>query len=389
MSNSAFSIFMSQVRNLGDSTQRLWQQCDFNENQFSEICYTKLQEFSRAADFNLENLLEDLVLSGELSGIQKNHFFSQMQVTLYQEENFFIELLNWTEGSTSTHDHSFSGAFLVLQGTSFHSSYKFEKIKVINSRLHVGNLLLNQAEILRTGSVREIKAGGDFVHSVFHLSLPTCTLVIRTNIEKNYLPQLDYKGQHIAHAPDHVTFKQKHIIQSLSVAKSWGEEYYEAFFKKILISADVESLIIILNKIIHEVDSTRLSIIKNILNTHDLGDLIFSSFLEERGKRNCSKLKTIFKKENERLLMAAIIFLKNRKDIFKFYEDTYKESWEIELKPALNALLTMSPVIDKKLVETYSEMMINGKWQEEVLLNYSSWDEVSKFLFLPFIQDGL
>jgi hypothetical protein len=43
---------------------------------------------------------------------------------LVQELGTRIEALFWVDGTTSIHQHSFSGAFQVLAGKSIHSRYR-------------------------------------------------------------------------------------------------------------------------------------------------------------------------------------------------------------------------------------------------------------------------
>src|SRR5213075_397838 len=53
--------------------------------------------------------------------------FGNPPLTLYTCGGFYIQALFWLDGTTSIHDHAFSGAFTVLAGSSIHSRFEFER----------------------------------------------------------------------------------------------------------------------------------------------------------------------------------------------------------------------------------------------------------------------
>src|SRR5262249_38085080 len=109
--------------------------------------------------------------------------FGQPPVTLYRARDFYISALYWLEGTTDIHEHGFSGAFRVLEGSSIHAVYDFSRPATITPRLAYGHLLLSEAELLRKGATRRIQLGGEFIHSLFHLDSPSVTIVVRTGRE--------------------------------------------------------------------------------------------------------------------------------------------------------------------------------------------------------------
>jgi hypothetical protein len=69
---------------------------------------------------------------------------------------------------------------------------------MLNEGFGVGELSLAGAERLRTGDVRTIEAGRDFVHAVYHMDTPTVSLVVRSKVDTRSLPQLAYLNPGIA-----------------------------------------------------------------------------------------------------------------------------------------------------------------------------------------------
>jgi hypothetical protein len=111
---------------------------------------------------------------------------------LFQGPRFYIEALFWLSGTTDIHEHAFSGAFAVLSGSSVHSHWRFIPERTINSRMLCGRMDRVSTEILRPGSVQPINSGNQLIHQLFHLDLPSVTIVVRTYQDRHRLPQYKY-----------------------------------------------------------------------------------------------------------------------------------------------------------------------------------------------------
>jgi hypothetical protein len=108
--------------------------------------------------------------------------FGQPAITLWSNEKLRIELYFWNSSSTSVHSHAFAGAFTVVDGLSFQTSFQLEEVQGVEEQ---GSSTLNctgkQHEFLYPGKIQEINQGLSFTHEVIHLQHPTVTLIIRTN----------------------------------------------------------------------------------------------------------------------------------------------------------------------------------------------------------------
>jgi hypothetical protein len=127
--------------------------------------------------------------------------FGEPPITVYRGRDFYISALYWLDGTTSIHQHGFSGAFRVLVGSSIHAEYAFARQEAVNSRLLVGDLGFAGAELLRPGDVRPIRAGDAFIHALFHLERPSVTIVIRTDADDVGTPQFRYYRPGLAFDP--------------------------------------------------------------------------------------------------------------------------------------------------------------------------------------------
>jgi hypothetical protein len=154
--------------------------------------------------------------------------FGEPPITLVQSGNAAIELLLWRTGRTAIHQHSFSGAFCVLDGSSLHCSYGFSSRYELDPRLLLGDVDLLQFEILTKGNARTILPGNKFIHGLFHLESPTITLVAR-RAEASTGTQFAYIRPHAAIgyvAPDSVA-RRCEAIRTLANDAARCERFVE------------------------------------------------------------------------------------------------------------------------------------------------------------------
>ncbi|HSY50273.1 MAG TPA: hypothetical protein VLC46_15785 [Thermoanaerobaculia bacterium] len=100
--------------------------------------------------------------------------------TVWSNPHFFVNVYVYTTPEVVVHDHDFSGAFMNLSGVTIHCTYELGGAEAIDETVHVGALRLKNIEAISEGRVRTIEAGEGFIHQVWHISLPTVVLVVRT-----------------------------------------------------------------------------------------------------------------------------------------------------------------------------------------------------------------
>jgi hypothetical protein len=185
---------------LGEAVEHAWRNRNYDELAFPDLASEAL-----VACGALASRPEDVarwVGSGNLPRqIRLDSTFGEPPVTCFSNENFYIELLFWLDGTTSIHQHGFSGAFKVLAGSSIHTEYQFSCRDRVSSRLMLGDMQSLGSELLQQGDVRPIRAGDGFIHSLFHLDRPSMTVVVRTYQDIGRAPQYDYVPPCVARDP--------------------------------------------------------------------------------------------------------------------------------------------------------------------------------------------
>lgn len=184
---------------LGRAVEQTWAAHRNNEDHFPGVAAGVLTEMPVPNDVDAIGVLEFLTSRHRLVP-QEELGFGEPPVTLYRARDFRISALYWLDGSTTVHQHMFSGAFRVLAGSSIHARYHFSPAETVTSRLLVGDLRFGRAELLQCGDVREILAGDAFIHALFHLDRPSVTIVVRTD-RQEIGPQFEYLRPGLAFDP--------------------------------------------------------------------------------------------------------------------------------------------------------------------------------------------
>lgn len=184
---TASSIF-SHVAALGARVEEAWKAVHRDEKALPDIAFDALGRFDPPA-FRLDDVSRFL-LTTRTAQPTVDRVFSDMPVTVYRGDGFYVELLIWVDGTTAIHQHGFSGAFRVLHGSSLHSVYEFEEMRRINSRTRLGRVTCTGMRYLKPGDRHRIRSGPDgLAHALFHLERPSVTLVVRTDGDPDAGPQ--------------------------------------------------------------------------------------------------------------------------------------------------------------------------------------------------------
>lgn len=235
---------MDFFERLGTHISRSWHRCNYDSAVFPEIANLALQEMPPISEVTLWDITKWTMLGNTLPAqYDLDADFGQPPLTVYNGPGFSIDILFWVTGVPRIHQHSFSGAFYVLDGSSIHSTWNFVADRTLLNRVLLGRLRLQDAELLTPGETRPIIAGSRHIHATFHLERPTLTVVVRTRNESGALPQYAYMFPSIAYAsqeaPPHVIRRRQ--ILSMLLASGRHREFSEVM-RHAAATADAEAL---------------------------------------------------------------------------------------------------------------------------------------------------
>jgi hypothetical protein len=231
---------MKEHRELGERIHAVWARHHFDEDCFPEIAAEAIREAAPHAHFRHDDVLTEWLLGAGALEHSRNAEFGEPPITVYASSRFMIEILHWLDGTPSIHQHGWSGAFCVVAGSSLHSRYAFTQTRRISSSLRLGRLEFERAELLEAGDCREIRSGGDLIHSVFHLDRPSISMVVRTYQERDRLPQWSYVKPFVAFDPYAPAFiRGRRLRKMLDMLAVTDRSRYQAFVERMSNEGDL------------------------------------------------------------------------------------------------------------------------------------------------------
>jgi hypothetical protein len=219
------SICKHYFARLAAGVWRLWKEYQYDEAAFSDVALRMLTEEPPADQISFLDVAKFGLFTNPLPfQTDIESVFGQPPLTVHWQPEFRIEVLFWTSTVTGIHQHAFSGAFHLLTGSSLHTVWDFKCEERVSSQLLLGALDLKKAELLGVGDTTAIVAGNRFIHATYHLDRPTITVVIRTNSEKNHLPQYSYLEPFIAYDLIHGNAGVRRRLQLLAMLSATGRD---------------------------------------------------------------------------------------------------------------------------------------------------------------------
>ncbi len=235
---------MEFFQRLGSVVGRLWKERNYNEEDFPEVASRGLSELPPHQHVSLWDVAKWGLTTEQLPPqADLGAKFGQPPLTVYSARDFRIEVLFWVQGIPAIHQHSFSGAFHVMHGSSLQCLWDFKPVEQLAMRLAVGQVSLTKAELLRKGDSRPILAGKQMIHSTFHLDRPSLTVVVRTLGEIDKLPQYAYLPPTIAYAEQNDVPSVKRRTQLLRMLLISGKHAeFSEIVRHILATEDAYSI---------------------------------------------------------------------------------------------------------------------------------------------------
>lgn len=239
---------------------------------------------------------------------------------LFQAPRFYVEALFWLSGTTAIHEHGFSGAFAVLAGGSVHSHWRFIPERTVNSRMLCGRLERVSTEILRPGGMRPIHSGSRLIHQLFHLEVPSVTIVIRSYVDRNRLPQYEYLLPGLAIDPED---REPLRTRRLMFLEGMAREQIEGLRKyacNLVENGELETIYYMFSALTRrKVDKTLLEELYSKAREHhgEIIDLFQRVCATERRTRLMTSLRSKTSNSEVRFLLALLMLMPDREAIFE------------------------------------------------------------------------
>jgi hypothetical protein len=331
---------------LGSLVEQRWRDVNYRESLFPETAVGVLAEANLTERIDPWQIIRWVQRTSNLPPQQDiDAKFGNPPITLYVAPRFYIDVYYWLDGTTDIHQHSFSGAFQVLLGSSIHSHYRFENSQAINEHFLIGNLKLENVTLLNRGDIQPIFPGASFVHSLFHLDRPSATITIRTNHTPTAAPQYSYQRPCIGEDP---FFKDPSItrkVQTLSLLFGMNHPETDVFAEELLHNSDLQTSFAVLEAAYRHLTSNSLQRVFDPSASHERfqhliqtardkhGELVegFQAVFEERERQfEIVRRRQFISREEHRFLLALLLNVPDRSMLLELVGARFPDADPVE-----------------------------------------------------------
>jgi hypothetical protein len=307
------------VDELGNRVEELWLRTDYDPRRFPEIAAGAL------ADARLpERLSPDEIIRWALNtpvlpaqpDIEAR--FGQPPVTLYRARRFYIDALHWIDGSTTIHEHSFSGAFQVLRGSSIETRYGFTVDREIDGHFAFGTLEVKSTTLHARGDIEQIYSGhGGLIHGLFHLERPSITIVVRTERDGSAGPQFNYTRNGIATHPFLADESRDRVLQIVTMLRSIEHPELESIVGDLVARSDVHTAYRVLDVCSSLPDNALFERVVERVSDRTVAERFREAFRETRRLAFLYSRRALVKNTDLRFLLGVLLNARRRRDALK------------------------------------------------------------------------
>ena len=337
---------MEEFQKLGEQVESRWRAENYSEQLFPEIAAQALVEADLPARVDPWEIIRWVQTADSLpQQFDVEGRFGNPPITLFAGPRFFIDIYYWLDGTTSIHQHSFTGAFQVLLGSSIHSRYSFREDKIINEHFSVGELALEEVQLLKLKDVRTIRAGKDFIHSLFHLDRPSATITIRTEHTPSSAVQYDYRKPHFALNPffrNPVMIKK---LQTIGLLLGMKHNDADAMIGDLVCSSDFQTAYFALAETYQQLQSNEMDTLFGLSTGKDrfraildrsrtvhgeLIDLVLPVLEEQERQMSIVHRRGTITKDTHRFFLALLLNVPSREKILELVKQRYPDQEPVE-----------------------------------------------------------
>lgn len=323
----------SYFEKLGRTVLERWRKQNFSLEAFPELARVAIDEAPPSKNVGLEEMIHEFLVNDE-QPFQSQSGFGQPELVAFNDPRFYIQILFWMEGTTEIHQHEFSGAFHVMQGSSVHSEFDFVGARSVTPHLRIGDLRMKQIELLESGRTVPITSGRECIHSLFHLDTPSVTVVVRTHHDPGTGPQYNYLPPHIAIDPIHTDALTMRRKQLLDVLETLDHPSYATRVREMVGSLDFERGF---NTLLHAMDRLQVldewePVLATFQKRHgELAKGVPETLAESLRRDSISQMRYHIENPEHRFFLALLMNVQNRSDIHALITERFPDHSPIEM----------------------------------------------------------
>jgi hypothetical protein len=340
-------LLMQPFAELGALVESRWRSQNYNEDWLPGIAAQALSELDLSDRVDAWDIIRWVHSTPDLPRqMDLEAKFGDPPITLYAGPRFHIDVYYWLDGTTSIHQHAFSGAFQVLLGSSVHATYSFEKHREINPHFLTGRISLSEVSLLRKGDIREIVAGPRFIHSLFHLDRPSATITVRSYDAPAAPVQYSYIRPFLARNPFFTEPSLKRKVQTVDLLLRMKHPEADGFIEELIDSSDFQTAYSVLDTAFEFLCHRELEEMLGVSRSRErfqalldrarakhgeLAELLMPVFEEEWRQRDITRRRAEIKGEDHRFLLALLLNVPDRANFLRLVKERFPNKNPVDL----------------------------------------------------------
>jgi hypothetical protein len=272
------------IAELGARLEERWRAVNYDERVFPDMACAALAD-ARLPDHLTSDQLIEWALTEMTLPPQKDPEarFGQPPLTLFQSPRFHVDALHWIDGSTTIHQHSFSGAFQVLVGSSIETRYAFDQEQSFDGHFVTGRLRVVATALHAAGDVTPIRSGPTgLIHSLFHLDRPSVSVVVRTYHDDHAGPQFRYARPGIGIDPFFVEPNRDRVLQVIELLRNIAHPSLERWVGDLIARSDLHTAYRLLESCVNLPDRALFDRLAGRVRDTEARDRFAQAFEEKR-----------------------------------------------------------------------------------------------------------
>jgi hypothetical protein len=316
MLDSRRSMGIKVVDELGSLIEEHWSAKNFDPHRLTDIAVEALREAQLPARLSPDDIVRWALTTTTLPQQRDAEArFGQPPLTLYRARRFYIEALHWIDGSTTLHQHAFSGAFQVLAGSSIETQYRFEAERDFDGHFVMGALHLTSTTFHVPGDIVGIRSGSKgLIHGLFHLERPSITIVVRTFRDGDAGPQFNYTRNGIGVDPFLVDDSRDRSLQLVGMLRSIEHPEFEKMVGDLVARSDLHTAFRVLDACASLPDRTLFDRLLDRVGDRGAVDAFRKAFQESRRLAFLYGRRTLVKNPDLRFLLGVLLNARRRQD---------------------------------------------------------------------------
>lgn len=332
---------------LGALVEHRWRALNYDEHSFADIAANTLSDLAVVDQLDAWDVVRWLHTTSALpEQMDLKADFGNPPITVFVGPRFFIDVYFWLDGTTSIHQHSFSGAFQLLLGSSVHARYRFAKDREINPQFLIGRIALAEVALLKKGDIRKIIAGPDLIHSLFHLDRPSATITIRTYKAPSSPVQYSYIKPFFARNPFFVDPLLKKKVQTVELLLQMKHPQADELIGQLIDCSDFQTAYAVLDSAFDFLCHRELEELLGVSRSRErfqallaraaarhgeVADLLIPTFEEQWRQKDIIRRRGEVKDEDHRFFLALLLNVPDRANILKLITERFPTPDPVDL----------------------------------------------------------